>query len=336
MVNRLAAETSPYLRQHRDNPVDWYAWGPDAFAAATERNVPILLSVGYSACHWCHVMAHECFEDAGVAAEMNRLFVNVKVDREERPDIDQIYQSAHQLLTRRAGGWPLTMFLTPDQKPFFGGTYFPKLPRYNLPGFAALCERVAQVYREQRSEIGAQNDELVRVLNASVPTADDGPMPGDDAIARAVDELDRVFDRAHGGLGNAPKFPHPAELELALSQGAILDAPDELRMELHTIRVPVLVITGSQDALGQCHSGIAKFHRTIASGEMSAFQTMHRSARTCVRIVISVALVMTQRLRLRAKKCTARRLSELPGVTLHTAPTACSERAQGCAQFHGW
>src|SRR6186997_3025939 len=117
-MNRLSLETSPYLRQHRDNPVDWYAWGPEAFAAAAERNVPILLSVGYSACHWCHVMAHECFEDDGVAEVMNRLFVNIKVDREERPDLDQIYQSAHQMLARRTGGWPLTMFLSPDGTPF--------------------------------------------------------------------------------------------------------------------------------------------------------------------------------------------------------------------------
>ena len=141
MRNRLADETSPYLQQHAANPVDWYPWGAEALALARASERPILLSVGYSACHWCHVMAHECFEDDDTAALMNRHFVNIKVDREERPDIDRIYQTAHQLLTRRAGGWPLTMFLTPEGKPFFGGTYFPKRSRYSLPGFerSARC-----------------------------------------------------------------------------------------------------------------------------------------------------------------------------------------------------
>lgn len=248
MPNRLANETSPYLQQHAENPVDWYPWGADALERARAEDKPILLSVGYSACHWCHVMAHESFEDADVAAVMNRLFVNVKVDREERPDIDQIYQSAHQLLTRRAGGWPLTMFLTPDQTPFFGGTYFPKVPRHNLPGFAALCERVAQVYREQREGIAAQNDELVRALRDSVPIGDDAPIPGDEAIARALDELDRVFDRAHGGLGNAPKFPHPAELELALSHGAIIDAPQLMHIAIFTLER--MALGGIYDQIG--------------------------------------------------------------------------------------
>jgi len=136
MPNRLAQETSPYLQQHADNPVDWYAWGPEALAESKRTGKPILLSIGYSACHWCHVMAHESFEDADVAKVMNDLFVNIKVDREERPDIDQIYQTAQAMLTQRNGGWPLTMFLTPDQLPFFGGTYFPPAARYGLPGFA--------------------------------------------------------------------------------------------------------------------------------------------------------------------------------------------------------
>ena len=134
-MNRLAGETSPYLRQHADNPVDWYPWGDEAFEKARAEDKPVLLSVGYSSCHWCHVMAHESFEDAQVAEAMNRLFVNVKVDREERPDLDQIYQAAHHMLSNRAGGWPLTMFLSPDGTPFFGGTYFPKDTRYGLPGF---------------------------------------------------------------------------------------------------------------------------------------------------------------------------------------------------------
>ncbi|MGA9024864.1 MAG: thioredoxin domain-containing protein, partial [Steroidobacteraceae bacterium] len=145
--NRLAAETSPYLLQHATNPVDWYPWGEEALAAAKLNDKPILLSVGYSACHWCHVMAHESFEDPATAALMNELFVNIKVDREERPDLDKIYQVAQQMITRRAGGWPLTMFLTPDgQTPFFGGTYFPKDARHGLPAFGQLLRRVAEYY----------------------------------------------------------------------------------------------------------------------------------------------------------------------------------------------
>src|SRR5678816_2458975 len=147
MPNRLAQSTSPYLQQHADNPVDWQEWGPESLAVARDTGKPILLSVGYSACHWCHVMAHESFEDEGVAALMNELFVNVKVDREERPDLDQIYQTAHAMLSRRSGGWPLTMFLTPQQEPFFGGTYFPKTSRYGLTGFADLLPQLAHAYR---------------------------------------------------------------------------------------------------------------------------------------------------------------------------------------------
>ena len=153
MPNRLATETSPYLLQHAGNPVDWWPWCDEARALAQAEDKPILLSIGYSACHWCHVMAHESFEDPDTAAVMNSLFVNIKVDREERPDIDQIYQSAHQMLARRGGGWPLTMFLAPDGTPFFGGTYFPREARYGLPSFVSLLERVAGAFAEQRGDV---------------------------------------------------------------------------------------------------------------------------------------------------------------------------------------
>ena len=158
--NHLAEETSPYLLQHADNPVDWYPWGDAALRRAKHENKPILLSIGYSACHWCHVMAHESFEDPGTAALMNELFINIKVDREERPDLDKIYQLAQQMLTHGSGGWPLTMFLTPQEQPFFGGTYFPKEPRYGMPAFRDLLRRVADYYREQNAEIEAQNQQL--------------------------------------------------------------------------------------------------------------------------------------------------------------------------------
>ena len=217
LANRLSAETSPYLLQHADNPVHWQPWDEAALALARKENRPILLSIGYSACHWCHVMAHESFEDAHVAAVMNRLFVNIKVDREERPDLDQIYQTAHQMLTRRSGGWPLTLFLAPDGTPFFGGTYFPKEPRYGLPGFADLCERVADAFRNRRADIEAQNSEMRRALNDTLPEA---PPPGAEfdpqPLTAAGELLARSFDPGNGGFGSAPKFPHPTDLAFLL------------------------------------------------------------------------------------------------------------------------
>ncbi|MEO8508800.1 MAG: thioredoxin domain-containing protein, partial [Betaproteobacteria bacterium] len=169
MPNRLAGATSPYLQQHADNPVDWYPWGEEALARARAEGKPILLSVGYSACHWCHVMAHESFEDPAVARVMNDAFVNIKVDREERPDLDQIYQTAHALLTRRSGGWPLTMFLTPDGEPFYGGTYFPKVARHGLPGFLELLPKVATAYREQGGQLAEQGRRLAEALQSLEP-----------------------------------------------------------------------------------------------------------------------------------------------------------------------
>jgi uncharacterized protein YyaL (SSP411 family) len=217
LANRLSAETSPYLLQHAANPVQWQPWDPQSLALAREENKPILLSIGYSACHWCHVMAHESFEDEAVAAVMNRLFINIKVDREERPDLDQIYQTAHQILTQRSGGWPLTLFLAPDGTPFFGGTYFPKEPRYGLPGFADLCEKVADAFRNRRSDIETQNGELRRVLAGTVPVPTAGAEPYDAApLTAAAEALARAFDPTHGGFGGAPKFPHPTDLAFLL------------------------------------------------------------------------------------------------------------------------
>ena len=169
MPNRLAKETSPYLQQHAENPVDWYPWGEEALAEAKRTNKPILLSVGYSACHWCHVMAHESFEDPAIAQVMNDNFVNIKVDREERPDIDQIYQLAQAMLTQRNGGWPLTMFLTPDQLPFFGGTYFPNIPKFGMPGFGELLQRVRAFYDENPGDIREQGTQLRTALTRTSP-----------------------------------------------------------------------------------------------------------------------------------------------------------------------
>ncbi|MDJ0917072.1 MAG: thioredoxin domain-containing protein [Woeseiaceae bacterium] len=214
MPNRLATETSPYLKQHADNPVDWYPWGDEAFELAKSEGKPILLSVGYSACHWCHVMAHESFEDDDVARLMNELYVNVKVDREERPDVDKIYQTAHQLITQRPGGWPLTMFLTADdRRPFFGGTYFPKDARYGMPAFGELLQSVARYHSEQREEIDTQGDRLLEVFDKlEPPAAPEGFELNREPVDGLVQALAQTFDRDYGGLGKEPKFPHPATL----------------------------------------------------------------------------------------------------------------------------
>ena len=212
-ANRLAAETSPYLLQHAGNPVDWLPWSEAALAQAREENKPILLSIGYSACHWCHVMAHESFEDAPTAAVMNRLYVNIKVDREERPDLDQIYQSAHQMLTGRAGGWPLTLFLTPEGTPFYGGTYFPKESRYGLPGFVELCERIGEIWHTRRHDIDAQNRELLAVLNRQMPDA--GSELDDQPILALRNILLGSLDRQHGGFGGEVSPPDRSRLPAA-------------------------------------------------------------------------------------------------------------------------
>ena len=234
MPNRLAAETSPYLQQHADNPVDWYPWGPEALERARAEDKPILLSVGYSACHWCHVMAHESFEDPEVASVMNRLFVNVKVDREERPDIDQIYQTAHQMLAQKGGGWPLTMFLAPDGTPFFGGTYYPRESRYGLPAFAELCERMAAIWRERRADVDAQGEQVrmafsrleARLARGGARAADFDAAPVEELLAN----LREQFDEEHGGFGPAPKFPHPTDLELCLRRYAAVGDGSALAM----------------------------------------------------------------------------------------------------------
>ena len=258
MPNRLAHETSPYLQQHAENPVDWYPWGEEALTLARTQDKPILLSVGYSACHWCHVMAHESFEDAAVAAEMNRLFINIKVDREERPDLDQIYQTAHHMLTQRNGGWPLTMFLMPDGTPFFGGTYFPKTPRYNMPGFLQLLPRIEQAYREQREEIGKQNASLLAALAGTVPLGADAGAFVRAPLAKALQEFAQMFDREHGGIGHAPKFPHPYELAFCLRRHAIDNDADNETTGLDIARTTLTHMAegGIYDHLG---GGFARY-----------------------------------------------------------------------------
>ena len=212
MTNRLAEATSPYLLQHKDNPVDWYPWGEDAFARARERDVPVLLSVGYAACHWCHVMAYESFEDPSIAEEMNRLFVNVKVDREERPDVDSIYMEAVQAMTGH-GGWPMTVWLDHEARPFFAGTYFPKEPRHGMPGFRQVMEAVSAAWRTSREEVAEQAKRLVEAISHPVPLSE---LPDATGLERAYQQVAASFDHRHGGFGNAPKFPQQPVLEFLL------------------------------------------------------------------------------------------------------------------------
>ncbi len=219
--NRLARETSPYLLQHANNPVDWYPWGDVAFTKARMEDKPILLSVGYSACHWCHVMAHESFEDEATAELMNRWFVNVKLDREERPDVDKIYQTSQSLITQRTGGWPLTMFLdAEDLCPFFGGTYFPKEPRHNLPPFKEILRRVHDYYVEHRDDVRRQNKALKSTLHKIYAAADDATAPSPVLVETARNALIKQFDQVHGGFSDEPKFPHGELMQFMLHRGA--------------------------------------------------------------------------------------------------------------------
>jgi hypothetical protein len=254
-TNHLSQETSPYLLQHADNPVDWYPWGPEALEKARLEDKPILLSIGYSACHWCHVMAHESFESPATAALMNELFVNIKVDREERPDLDKIYQTAHALLTQRNGGWPLTMFLTPDDRiPFFGGTYFPDQPRHGMPAFTDLCRHIAAFYREQRDELDQQNRSLIEFMSDmhrsdTQAGARLSAMPLD--VARQ--QLEQQFDATHGGFGGAPKFPHPTSLERLLRHWAgsrDSSEPDKRALHMALFTLDRMALGGMYDQLG--------------------------------------------------------------------------------------
>jgi hypothetical protein len=234
MPNRLGSESSPYLRQHAENPVDWYPWGPEALVAARERERPILLSIGYSSCHWCHVMERESFEDAKVAALMNELFVNIKVDREERPDLDQIYMKAVQAMTG-SGGWPMTVFLTPDGVPFYGGTYFPPEPRHGLPSFAQVLRAAAEAYRSRREQVIQSGAHLLSAL-ARAAERPPGVGAGVKLLDGAYRALANQYDEVHGGFGRAPKFPQPVTLELLLRHHLRTGDDTALEMVVHTLR----------------------------------------------------------------------------------------------------
>ncbi|MDQ4027553.1 MAG: thioredoxin domain-containing protein, partial [Actinomycetota bacterium] len=215
MANRLADQTSPYLLQHKDNPVDWYPWGDEAFERARADDKPVLLSVGYAACHWCHVMEHESFEDAATARIMNEHFVCIKVDREERPDVDSIYMDAVQTMTGH-GGWPMTVFLTPTGAPFYGGTYFPPEDRHGMPSFSRLLQAVAETWRERRGEVEEQGKQLTGRLAVESRLPPSAEPITRDILREAFANLRGHFDPQHGGFGGAPKFPQPMTIDFLL------------------------------------------------------------------------------------------------------------------------
>jgi uncharacterized protein YyaL (SSP411 family) len=234
-TNRLVHETSPYLKQHAHNPVDWYPWGPEALGRAKAENKPILLSIGYSACHWCHVMERESFENPDIAALMNEHFINIKVDREERPDLDDIYQKSAQAFMRRGGGWPLTVFLTPDQEPFWGGTYFPPTSRYGMPGFPEVILGVVEAYQKEPGQV-RENIQRVRsgLRRISSPQPSDAPLT-EELLDGAARDLSSFYEPVHGGFGDAPKFPTPPPFNLLLRQAYRTKESKPLDMTLHSL-----------------------------------------------------------------------------------------------------
>jgi uncharacterized protein YyaL (SSP411 family) len=265
-MNRLSAERSPYLLQHRNNPVDWYPWGEEAFAHARRENKPIFLSIGYSTCHWCHVMEHESFEDAAIAALLNDSFVSIKVDREERPDVDRVYMSFVQATTG-AGGWPMSVFLTPDLKPFYGGTYFPPTSRWGRPGFVDLLNELSRVWKEDRARVDHAAIELfdrLRLVTGEGKRQRETGVAGTEALDVAVEQFQMAFDTRRGGFGDAPKFPRPSELLFLLreharraAEGSAASAP--LLMVTDTLRA--MALGGMRDHIG------GGFHRYSVDAE---------------------------------------------------------------------
>src|SRR3954447_849605 len=241
MPNRLASETSPYLLQHADNPVDWYPWGDEAFARARAEDKPILLSVGYAACHWCHVMEHESFENDATAQLMNEHFVCVKVDREERPDVDAVYMDAVVAFNRGSGGWPMTVFLTPDGRPFFGGTYYPPEPRHGLPSFQQVLQAMAEVYRDQRDAVTQQADAVVEALQQSAQVAPSSEPLSDGLFVEAIAVLRSQHDDRWGGFGHAPKFPPASTLEFLIRRD---------KLDLVTTTLDGMAAGGMYDLVG--------------------------------------------------------------------------------------
>ena len=258
MPNKLAAEQSPYLLQHKDNPVDWYPWGEEAFARARAEEKPIFLSIGYSTCHWCHVMEHESFEDAGIADVLNRHFISIKVDREERPDVDRVYMTFVQATTG-SGGWPMSVWLTPSLAPFYGGTYYPPTSRWGRPGFVDVLEEIARAWREERDKVLQSSAAILGRLRSFGSTKAGTAVPGTALLDNAVREFAAAFDARRGGFGNAPKFPRPSELLFLLREHARTGAVEPRDMVLLTLRA--MALGGMRDHIG------GGFHRYSVDGD---------------------------------------------------------------------
>src|SRR5689334_19585710 len=246
-TNRLAQEKSPYLLQHSRNPVDWYPWGEEAFAKARRENKPIFLSIGYSTCHWCHVMAHESFEDAATAEIMNREFVNIKVDREERPDVDRVYMTFVQATTG-SGGWPMSVWLTPELQPFFGGTYFPPATQWGRPGFVDVLTEIGRAWRDDRLKVVKSAAEIVERLAVMARGQDEKRVPGVPALTATFQQFQQSFDTRRGGFGDAPKFPRPSELLFLLREYARSGDAAARDMVLATLRA--MALGGMRDHVG--------------------------------------------------------------------------------------
>ncbi len=258
MPNRLAAEHSPYLLQHKDNPVDWHPWGAEAFERARREDKPIFLSIGYSTCHWCHVMEHESFENPRVADVLNKDFVSIKVDREERPDVDRVYMTFVQA-TSGSGGWPMSVWLTPSLEPFYGGTYFPPASKWGRPGFVDILGEIARAWREERGKVETSASSIVERLRTSGSDAPAGGVPGPGALDAAVHQFGAAFDARRGGFGDAPKFPRPSELLFLLREHARTGSDDTRDMVLVTLQA--MALGGMRDHLG------GGFHRYSVDGD---------------------------------------------------------------------
>ena len=256
-MNRLARERSPYLLQHAQNPVDWYPWGDEAFAKARTEDKPIFLSIGYSTCHWCHVMEHESFESDQIAAVLNQQYVAIKVDREERPDVDRVYMTFVQATTG-SGGWPMSVWLTPDLKPFYGGTYFPPASKWGRPGFVDILQEIGRVWRAERGRVIESAEALTTRLRSMEQTAPASDLPAAAALERTVQQFRDAFDPRNGGFGDAPKFPRPSELLFLLREHARAGAPQSAEMVLRTLRA--MALGGMRDHVG------GGFHRYSVDG----------------------------------------------------------------------